>query len=217
MAKASTDPTRARGYRNKNPGNIDYNPANKWQGQIGKEAGPDGRFAVFSSHEYGIRALAALLTTYYDRHGLRSIQQIINRWAPPKENLTSGYVRHVSELTGHDPDADLDLHRYEDMRGLVVAIITHELGGQPYAARVIDEGLRLAGLRKSANSLVSAATTPEGQSAIGWAGLATAAATAAPAIEAVGGLPPWIGVAVVLAVAAVAVAVVLTRRRNAPA
>ncbi|EHM00518.1 hypothetical protein HMPREF9946_02558, partial [Acetobacteraceae bacterium AT-5844] len=192
MAQASTDPTRARGYRNKNPGNIDYNPANKWQGQIGQEAGPDGRFAVFSSHEYGIRALAALLTTYYDRHGLRSIRQIINRWAPPKENRTSDYVRHVSELTGHDPDADFDLHRYEDMRGLVVAIITHELGGQPYPARVIDEGLRLAGLRKSAHSLVSAATTPEGQSAIGWAGLATAAATAAPAIEAVGGLPPWI-------------------------
>ncbi len=217
MAQASTDPTRARGYRNKNPGNIDYNPANKWQGQIGKEAGPHGRFAVFSSHEYGIRALAALLTTYYDRHGLRNIRQIINRWAPPTENTTSKYVAHVAQLTGHDPDADLNLHRYEDMRGLVVAIITHELGGQPYAARVIDEGLRLAGLRQSAPSLVAAATTPEGQSAIGWAGLATAAATAAPAIEAVGGLPPWIGVAVVLAVAAVAVAVVLTRRRSAPA
>ncbi len=217
MAQASTDPMRARGYRNKNPGNIDYNPANKWQGQIGKEAGPNGRFAVFSSHEYGIRAIAALLTTYQDRHGLRTIRQLINRWAPPDENVTSAYVRHVAELTGHDPDAKLDLHRHADMRGLVVAIITHELGGQPYSSRVIDEGLRLAGLRPLAASLVAAATTAEGQSALGWAGLATAAATAAPAIEAVGGLPPWIGVAVVLAVAAVAVAVVLTRRRDTPA
>lgn len=217
MAQASTDPTRARGYRNRNPGNIDYVASNKWQGQIGKESGPGGRFAVFSSHEFGIRALAALLTTYQDRHGLRTLRGIISRWAPSTENKTSAYVAHVAALTGRDPDAVLDLHRYEDLRPLVVAIITHELGGQPYSAAVIDEGLRLFGVRKPATSLAAAASTAEGRGAIGWAGLATAASAAAPAIQALGGLPPWVGVALIAAVAAGALVLVLSRRRDAPA
>jgi VIT1/CCC1 family predicted Fe2+/Mn2+ transporter len=172
---------------------------------------------VFSSHEYGIRALALLLTTYQDRHGLRSIRQLINRWAPPVENVTSAYVNHVAALTGRDPDVNLDLHRYADLRPLVEAIITHELGGQPYSAAVIDEGLRLAGVKKPAATLAAAASTTEGKAALSWAGLVTAAGAAVPAVEAVSGLPQWVGVALVVSVAAVALAVVLTRRQDLPA
>ncbi|BDM23053.1 hypothetical protein KMS_R28100 [Pseudomonas sp. LRP2-20] len=36
--------SKPRDVRNNNPGNIDFNPRNDWQGQIGKE--PDGRFAM---------------------------------------------------------------------------------------------------------------------------------------------------------------------------
>jgi hypothetical protein len=214
MAKASTDPTRSRGFRNRNPGNIDWSAANKWQGQLGKESGPGARFAMFSSHEYGIRALALLLTTYQDRHGLRSIRQLINRWAPPVENVTSAYVNHVAALTGRDPDVNLDLHRYADLRPLVEAVITHELGGQPYSAAVLDEGLRLAGVKKPAASLAAAASTTEGKAALSWAGLVTVAGAAVPTVEAVSGLPQWVGVALVVSVAAVVLAVVLTRRQD---
>lgn len=211
------DPKATRGYRNKNPGNIDFNPANKWQGQVGKEAGANGRFAVFTSHEYGIRALASLLSTYQDRHGLRTVRGIINRWAPPAENVTSAYVSAVARGMGVGPDDRLDVHEFASLRGLVVGIITHELGGQPYAASVIDDALRLSGVPRPVETMAQAAGTQTGQGAITVGAAAAAAATAAPAIEAMGGLSAWVGVAVVVAVAAVAVAFVLANRRKAAA
>lgn len=210
--------TESRGYRNRNPGNIDFVPANQWQGQTG--LGDDWlpaaqrRFAAFVSHEYGIRALAALLTTYQDRHGLRTIRGIVDRWAPPTENVTSAYVQHVSTLTGRGPDDVLDLHTHADLRPLVVAIITHELGGQPYPDSVIDEGLRLAGVPRPVETVRDAAGTGTGKGAITVGAAAAAAAAAAPALEAMSKMPAWTGVALVVAVAAVAVAWVLTQRRE---
>lgn len=61
----------ARGIRNRNPGNIDYNPRNDWQGQIGKE--PGGRFAIFDTPENGIRALGKLLIKYRSRNLIPSV------------------------------------------------------------------------------------------------------------------------------------------------
>lgn len=203
---------RSRGYRNRNPGNIEHVPANKWQGLADPPS--DGRFCRFVSHEYGIRALALLLTTYQDRHGLRTIRQIVTRWAPGHENDTTAYIAHVARRMGRTPDQPLDLHRHEDLRALVVAIIVHECGGNPYDEATIDEGLRLAGVPRPVATLRDAAATGTGRGAITVAAAASAAATAAPAIEALASLPPWIGVAVVVAAAAVAVAVVLTQRRR---
>ncbi|WP_327213550.1 MULTISPECIES: hypothetical protein [Xenorhabdus] len=40
----------SRGISNNNPGNIDHNPANKWQGQIGIKTGvKNPRFCLFES------------------------------------------------------------------------------------------------------------------------------------------------------------------------
>ncbi len=216
------DPKQARGYRNRNPGNIDYVPTNRWQGQVGIEPAPRGggrpRFAVFESHEYGIRALAMLLTTYQDRHGLRTIRQIINRWAPGTENNTGSYVGFVdARMPRHSADDVLDLHNYADMRELVVAIITHELGGNPYPDSVIDEGLRRAGLVKPVPTVAAAAKTEAGMSAMSVAAAVAAAAPAAPLLQSIAGMPQWTGVALIAAVAVVVVAVILTRRRDAPA
>jgi len=138
----------SRGYRNKNPGNIDFNPRNKWIGQVGIEpAGNPPRFAVFESHEYGIRAIAMLLQTYQDRHDLTTIRGIINRWAPNNENNTNSYIRFVDDfLPNHAADDRINVHKYADARLLVEAIIRKELGGNPYSDAVIDEGLRRAGV-----------------------------------------------------------------------
>lgn len=204
----------SRGYRNKNPGNIDWSPANKWQGQIGKEStGNPPRFAVFQTHEHGIRALALLLTTYQDRHNCRTIRQFIQRWAPSSENNTDAYVSQVARhMKVEGGDYILDIHEYEDLRPLVEAIITHELGGQPYPDSVIDEGLRLAGVPKPITSAGEAAKTNTGKGAITVAAAASAAATAAPAMQSLATLPQWVGVALVIGVAVVAVAYVLTQR-----
>lgn len=207
----------SRGYRNKNPGNIDWSKNNQWQGQVGLEqAGSPPRFAVFQTHEHGIRALAVLLTTYQDRHGLRTTRGIINRWAPSVENNTSAYVMAVARAMGRGPDDELDLHAYADLRPLVEAIITHELGGNPYKPAVIDEGLRMAGVPRPVHTAREAATTNTGKGAITVAAAASAAATAAPAVQSLSTLPQWVGVALVVAVAAVAVAWVLTQRARRP-
>lgn len=214
------DPKLSRGYRNRNPGNIDHVPSNRWQGLADppiEPALPGGRarFARFTSHEYGIRALAVLLITYQDRHGLRSITQIISRWAPSTENATRAYIQHVARLTGFGANDVLDLHTHAHMRPLVEAIITHELGGNPYDARTIDEGLRLAGVPRPVATMAEAARTGTGRAAIQGVTVTAAVAAAVeavPAIEAVGKLPQWVGLAVILAVAAVTVAALLARR-----
>lgn len=84
-----------RGVRNNNPGNIDYNPANKWVGQLGIEQGKNPRFALFDTPENGIRALGKLLQTYRTKYGLKTVGGIISRWAPGVENDTAAYVRAV--------------------------------------------------------------------------------------------------------------------------
>ncbi len=210
------DPRQSRGFRNKNPGNIDYNVRNRWQGQVGIETtGNPPRFAVFESHEFGIRALAALLTTYQDRHNLRSVHQIINRWAPGNENDTASYVRAVCQKIGVGPNDALDLHTYAHMRPLVEAIITHELGGQPYTDAVLDEGLRRAGIVKPVHTVREAAATGTGRGAGAVAAAVVAAAPAAPLVSSIGALPQWTGVALIVAVALIALAVILTKRKDA--
>lgn len=210
------DPKASRGYRNRNPGNIDWNERNKWQGQVGKEPGGNGRFAVFESHEYGIRALAMLLITYQDRYALRTVRGLINRWAPPNENSTDAYVAGVARMVGVDPDTQqVDLHSYAHLRPMVVAIITHELGGQPYADALIDEGLRRAGVVKPVLSMKQAAQTGTGAAAVNVATLTSAAGIAAPVLTSLGGWPWQATVALVLAAALLAVAWTLNKRREA--
>ena len=102
----------------------------------------DSAFVQFDSPEYGIRALARLLKTYQERYGLVTVRQIINRWAPPSENITGAYVDHVARVVGVNPDARIDVN--EKMVPLVNAIIKHENGINPYDADVISTGIGLA-------------------------------------------------------------------------
>lgn len=140
-----------RGIRNHNPGNIDRQPGVRWQGMAEDQSG-DSRFIVFIAPQWGIRALARVLITYMtarkarDGSKIDTIREVIDRWAPPNENNTGAYARHVAELTGIGID-DPIRPDYSTLRRLVPAIITHENGVQPYSAAQIDDGLALAGLR----------------------------------------------------------------------
>ncbi len=149
LSTADIKAMQARGYRNKNPGNIDFSERNGWLGQVGRETMPDGskgRFAAFETHAYGIRALTRLLISYGTKHNLRTVSGIINRWAPPNENITSSYVAFVARMVGVKPDDPVDVTQYAIARTIVEAIIRKELGGCPYPPEVIDEGLKLAGV-----------------------------------------------------------------------
>ncbi|MBH3494368.1 structural protein [Pseudomonas aeruginosa] len=139
-----------RGIRNFNPGNIRHAKGTRWQGMSANQS--DSAFVQFTGPQWGIRAIARTLITYQDKHALRTIRQIISRWAPPSENNTESYIRQVAARVGVAPDARIDVYDYRTMRTLVEAIVRHENGPGPlpegswYGEGLINEGLHLAGI-----------------------------------------------------------------------
>ena len=97
----------ARGIRNHNPGNL-RRSSDPWQGLAAEQT--DAEFFQFASAKWGIRALARTLIAYQDRVGLKTIQQMIGRWAPPNENDTGAYVRAVAASVGVGEDDEIDVH-----------------------------------------------------------------------------------------------------------
>jgi hypothetical protein len=134
----------ARGIRNNNPGNIDHNDANAWEGELPVDKAIEPRFARFDIPENGIRALGKLLLTYQRKYNLKTVEALISRWAPSSENDTAAYVRSVEQKTGTAPGAEVNLRQVGVLTGFVRAIIEHENGGNPYSISVINEGVRRA-------------------------------------------------------------------------
>lgn len=131
-----------RGIRNNNPGNIRYveGVTSTYQGCTGS----DGAFCTFDTPVNGIRALGKLLLSYQQRHGIRTIREAINRWAPPSENDTGAYVAAVAAAVGYGPDMLLDFADPGVLRSLATAIIRHENNQQPYDAGTIAAGIGAA-------------------------------------------------------------------------
>ena len=136
-----------RGVRNNNPGNIDRS-GTPWQGEDRSEAARlrEKRFCVFLTPAAGFRALAKLMLTYRNKHGLRTVSGIINRWAPPKENDTNAYAVQVARELGVSPNATIDVTKARTMFAIVKAIASHENGGDYWPDEVIREGVRNAGV-----------------------------------------------------------------------
>ncbi len=131
--------TLPRGVRNCNPGNI-RRSAVRYLGEIVPSGDPE--FRQFRSMAWGFRALFVLLETYRRRYGLRSVAQIITRWAPPSENHTEAYIRRVAAALGRAADAPLDLDDSATAQGLAAAIATVECGAAPDPGDV-EAGWRL--------------------------------------------------------------------------
>ncbi|MEL5205615.1 MULTISPECIES: hypothetical protein [Serratia] len=130
----------ARGLRNNNPGNIEASDKNPWEGQ----SGSDGRFAKFETPEHGIRALGKNLLTYYQKHGLDTVGEIITRWAPPKENKTDAYIKAICEQLGVAADQQIDVTNPRTLAALCAGIVNHENGSQPYTDEQIGAGVSAA-------------------------------------------------------------------------
>lgn len=127
-----------RGIRNNNPGNIRH--SDQWKGLTPEQPDPD--FCTFSTPEYGIRAMGVILLNYQRKHGLKTIRQIITRWAPPSENDTDAYVMHVADRLGVRPDEAVDVARV--LPALVACIIRHENGQHPYDSTTVGRGCDMA-------------------------------------------------------------------------
>ncbi|HCA7297226.1 TPA: hypothetical protein MX298_000847 [Escherichia coli] len=136
----STGGDGARGIRNNNPGNLEFSKTNPWAGQTGD----DGRFAKFETPEHGIRALGRNLLSY-QRQGIDTVNDIINRWAPPDDNNnTSAYIEAVCAQLGVTPDQPLDASNPDTLKALCAAIIHHENGSQPYSDQQLSTGVSAA-------------------------------------------------------------------------
>jgi len=130
-----------RGERNNNPGNIDRN-ATVWKGM--SDVQPDVRFIRFNTPEYGIRALAKTLLTYNKKYGLCTVEQIIDRWAPPVENDTGAYIARVCDALDCEPDKAINMESPTNLETLVRAIIKHENGRCIYSDKTIQDGVDMA-------------------------------------------------------------------------
>lgn len=126
------------GIRLNNPGNIEINKNNKWAGEITPSS--HRRYAQFSHPLYGIRALAETLETYRLSHGKVSVRDVITRWAPPHENDTAAYIRHVCQKSGLTENQDIRANP----AGVVAAIIHHENGKQPYTLQLIQSAIDMS-------------------------------------------------------------------------
>ena len=130
-----------RGIRNNNPGNIRWGA--DWQGLKKDGKSQDPSFCVFTSPEYGIKALAKLLRNYPRLYGLNTSRKIIGRYAPPNENQTQAYIQSVAQQLGVQPDTPVDLNEETTMVVFIKSIIRHENGIQPYDTDTILKGIRL--------------------------------------------------------------------------
>lgn len=90
-----------RGLRNNNPLNIRHS-ADRWQGARVEQT--DKAFVQFTTMAYGYRAAWKVLDSYWKHFRMKkllyNVRNIIARWAPPNENDTEAYIRHVVNLSG---------------------------------------------------------------------------------------------------------------------
>lgn len=129
-----------RGLRINNPGNIRVSQT-PWHGKLVPSR--DDEFETFDTMENGVRAMMKLILTYNKKYGLKSVRQIINRYAPPSENATDMYINIVADSLGVDADADLDFSDKQEMTELIAAIVKHEQG-MPVELAQIETGVTSA-------------------------------------------------------------------------
>lgn len=138
MSDLRTYTTASLGIRNNNPGNL--RTGENWKGEIGSNKG----FAVFSSVEYGIRAMAKDLT-HKINSGLNTINKYITKYAPPSENDTTAYINNVSNATGIGSNIPLQANP-DTLAKLIRAQINVENGvsGNLITNKMISDGIALA-------------------------------------------------------------------------
>jgi hypothetical protein len=110
-----------RGIKNNNPLNI--RKGNKWKGELPNQT--DNEFEQFQSMIYGLRAGFKILYNYYYKYRLKTISDIISRWAPPVENDTNTYIKNVCKMTKLNSTDRLNWN-YSDMSSLLKAMCKQE-------------------------------------------------------------------------------------------
>lgn len=124
-----------RGLRNNNPGNIRRN-SDVFQGEV--IPSKDSAFKQFKTMAYGYQAVFKILSNYYRKYGLKTIRQMISRWAPENENNTESYVSLVSRYSGIPADDLVDIANREQMIRIVAGMSRVENGREAAMSDVIE-------------------------------------------------------------------------------
>lgn len=115
----------SRGIENCNPGNIRRSRV-RYLGEL--HPSQDTHFKQFESMAWGYRAMFVLLDSYRKRYGLKSLGEMLTRYAPPTENHTALYIESVCDMTGIKADTELDTHSKCVMIPIVAAMSRIENG-----------------------------------------------------------------------------------------
>ena len=127
------------GIRNNNWLNIRHNDANDWVGQTGSD---DSGFAQFDDPVSGLRAADKVLTNYGEKHGISTVADAINRFAPPADdNPTEAYAEFVSDKLGVGPDEEIDLSNPAVREQMISAMVRFETpqASDLYSPQLMDE------------------------------------------------------------------------------
>lgn len=114
-----------RGLRNNNPLNI-RKSTDLFQGEITPSG--DSQFKQFETIAYGYRAAMRIISNYHRIYCLRTIRQIIGRWAPENENDTEAYVQLVSSYSGIPADHPIDINNREQVIPIIAGMSKVENG-----------------------------------------------------------------------------------------
>jgi len=142
---------RSRGIRNNNPLNIRHSN-DTWEGAATRQT--DKAFVKFQTMAYGYRAAWRILQTYYkklrEQKKYFTVENIISRWAPPKENNTARYIKTVLMLSGIGGQERLlppvNVTGYSRLLALITAMTVMENGIRPEEVDrgAIYQGYKLA-------------------------------------------------------------------------
>ena len=91
--------------QNNNPLNIKSLKSDKWHGQIGVDK---HGHVIFDTPEHGIRAAAYVLKNYSMRHGIDTVQGIVQRFATGNQEE---YIKFLCRKLDVRPDEKLDIIR----------------------------------------------------------------------------------------------------------
>jgi len=110
----------SRGYRNNNPGNLIQTEI-QWRGEVQCS---DRKFECFGKMSDGVRAIVLVLNSYYQREGLRNINEIFTRYVGTEDRNKHAYIRYA---LGRSPVL-CDRSYIEVIELLVTTIVTFENG-----------------------------------------------------------------------------------------
>jgi len=143
-----------RGENDHNPFDLRYNPKIPWMG-LAQPPQDDKGYCVFIKYAnamnpdyWGLRAGFRDLFTKWGIDKLRTIGEIVPKFAPPGENDTEAYIEVVCESTGWKRDEALDLLQADNLKRLGKAFLRDEQGAVRYNESQLDAAIVSAMVRR---------------------------------------------------------------------